>query len=95
MLRTSLILIHIVCLVGWLFGTFVGWLVGCLLEVSWAFVYTVTPASGRRPSVCQHFQTTAGKNFKLHIETPEDAGTKICLNGPGHMTKIAAMPIYG
>ena len=22
-------------------------------------------------------------------------GTKVCLNGPGHMTKMAAMPIYG
>ena len=24
-----------------------------------------------------------------------DGGTKDCSNGPGHMTKIAAMPIYG
>ena len=24
-----------------------------------------------------------------------DRGTKICLNGLGHMTKMAAMPIYG
>ena len=24
-----------------------------------------------------------------------DGGTKICSNGPGHMTKMAAMPIYG
>ena len=22
-------------------------------------------------------------------------GTKVCSNGPGHMTKMAAMPIYG
>ena len=22
-------------------------------------------------------------------------GTKVCINGPGHMTKMAAMPIYG
>ena len=22
-------------------------------------------------------------------------GTKVCSNGPGHMTKVAAMPIYG
>ena len=22
-------------------------------------------------------------------------GTKVCSNGPGHMTKKAAMPIYG
>ena len=29
------------------------------------------------------------------METPKDTGTKICSNGPGHMTKMAAMPIYG
>ena len=29
------------------------------------------------------------------METPQDAGTKICSNGPGHMTKLAATPIYG
>ena len=29
------------------------------------------------------------------MEAPEDAGTKICSNGPGHMTKMAATPIYG
>ena len=29
------------------------------------------------------------------MESPWDAGTKVCSNGPGHMTKMAAMPIYG
>ena len=29
------------------------------------------------------------------METPKDAGTKICSNGPGHMSKLAATPIYG
>ena len=29
------------------------------------------------------------------METPYDAGTKVCSNGPGHMTKMAAMSIYG
>ena len=24
-----------------------------------------------------------------------DGGTKVCSNGPGHMTKMAAMAIYG
>ena len=32
---------------------------------------------------------------KFHMEPPWDGGTKICSNGPGHMTKMAAMPIYG
>ena len=29
------------------------------------------------------------------METPWDAGKKVCSNGPGHMTKMAATPIYG
>ena len=28
------------------------------------------------------------------MEPPWDGGTKVCSNGPGHMTKMAAMPIY-
>ena len=29
------------------------------------------------------------------MELPWDGGTKVCSKGPGHMTKMAAMPIYG
>ena len=29
------------------------------------------------------------------METPKDGGTKVCSNGPGHMTEMAAMLIYG
>ena len=32
---------------------------------------------------------------KFHVDHPWDGGTKIYSNGPGHMTKMAAMPIYG
>ena len=32
---------------------------------------------------------------KFHVESPWDGGTKVCSNGPGHMTNMAAMPIYG
>ena len=32
---------------------------------------------------------------KFHVEPLWDGGTKVCSNGPGHMTKLAAMPIYG
>ena len=31
----------------------------------------------------------------LYVEPPWAGGTKVHRNGPGHMTKIAAMPIYG
>ena len=51
--------------------------------------------------VCQHFQTYSplkplGRlkpNFIM--EPPWDGGTKVCSNGAGHMTEMAAMPIYG
>ena len=32
---------------------------------------------------------------KFHMEPQWHGGTKVCSNGIGHMTKIAAMPIYG
>ena len=31
---------------------------------------------------------------KFHVEPPWDGGMKVCSNGPGHITKIAAMLIY-
>ena len=32
---------------------------------------------------------------KFYVEPPREGGTKVYINGPGHMTKMAAMPIYG
>ena len=32
---------------------------------------------------------------KFYVEPPWEGGTKVCINCPGHMTKMAAMPIYG
>ena len=32
---------------------------------------------------------------KFYVEPPWEEGTKVCINGPGHMTKMTAMPIYG
>ena len=32
---------------------------------------------------------------KCHMEPPWDGGTKVCSNGPGHMTKMDAMSVYG
>ena len=29
------------------------------------------------------------------MEPPWEGGTKVYMNGPGHMTKMATMPIYG
>ena len=32
---------------------------------------------------------------KFYVEPPWEGGTKVCINGPGHMTKMAAMSIFG
>ena len=33
--------------------------------------------------------------IKFHMKPPWDGGTEVCSNNPGHMTMMAAMPIYG
>ena len=38
--------------------------------------------------------TTRPIEAKYHMELPLDGGTKVCSNGPDHMTKMATMPIY-
>ena len=32
---------------------------------------------------------------KFYMEPPWEGGMKVFINGPGHMTKMAATPIYG
>ena len=58
----------------------------------------------RRPclSVCRPHslnifssETTGPIEAKFHVGSPWDGGTKVCSNDPGHMTKMAAMLIYG
>ena len=58
--------------------------------------------SSRRPSVVRppfskiFFTETAWSiKAKFYVEPPWEGGTKVCINGTGHMTKMAAMPIYG
>ena len=66
-------------------------------KISVALVY---PYSGIR---CHHRQqclnissgTALPIKAKFYVEPPWEGGTKVCINGPGHMTKVAAMPING
>ena len=39
--------------------------------------------------------TTGPIEVKFHLEPSWDGGTKVCIWGPGHVTKMATMPIYG
>ena len=40
-------------------------------------------------------ETTWPIEANFHMEPPWDRGMKVYSNGPGHMTKMATMPIYG
>ena len=40
-------------------------------------------------------ETTGPIATKFHIQPPGPLGKKNCSNGLGHMTNMAAMPIYG
>ena len=42
-----------------------------------------------------YLETAKPIEAKFHLYPPWDEGMKICSNGPGHMTNMAAMPIYG
>ena len=60
----------------------------------------------RRPSVVSVVRPSTISNVfssetawpikaKFLVEHPWEGGTKVYINGPGHMTKMAATPIYG
>ena len=58
---------------------------------------SVVCPSVRRPHSLNSFSSeiTGPVEAKFHMESPWDGGTKVCSNGPGHMAKMATMPIYG
>ena len=66
---------------------------------------TVYPCSGFRRRRCLRGRPPFSNVFssenawpikaKFYVEPPWEGGTKVYINGPGHMTKMAAMPIYG
>ena len=39
-------------------------------------------------------ETTGPIEAKFHMVPPKDEETNICSNGPGHMTKMAAISMY-
>ena len=55
------------------------------------------PSVVYRPSVVHHFQrsTTWPIRAKFYVEHLWEGGTKVYINSLVHMTKMAAMPIYG
>ena len=65
----------------------------------WAYGISRPPSSSviRRPHSLNIFssETTGPVKVKFHMELLWNGGMKVCSNGPGHMTKMVAMPIYG
>ena len=59
----------------------------------------VYPCSGVCHCCCHHCCPQCSNIFSSEITGPINAKlqdkTKIYINGPGHMTKVATMPIYG
>ena len=55
------------------------------------------PASVRPFTISNVFfsETAWPIKAKFYVESPWEEGTKVNINRPGHMTKKAAMPIYG
>ena len=51
----------------------------------------------RRPSSSNTFSSETNQQIKakFYMEPPWEGGTKVYISGQGHMTKMAAMPIYG
>ena len=59
---------------------------------------SVCPSSVVRPFTFSNIfssETAWPIKAKFYVEPPWEGGTKVYINGPGHMTKMAAMPIYG
>ena len=59
--------------------------------------HSLTLVQGHSDSMFSNFSSLESARLieaKFHVEPPWDEGTKVCSNGPGHMTNMAAMPIY-
>ena len=57
--------------------------------------HSFTLDQGNSDSIFSNFfslETARPIEAKFHLNPPWDGGTKVCSNGPGHMTKVAAMP---
>ena len=59
---------------------------------------SLTLVQGHSDSTFSNFfslETTKSIKAKFFMEPSWDRGTKFCSNDLGHMTKVAAIPIYG
>ena len=60
--------------------------------------HSLTLVQGHSDSIFSNLfflETACPIEAKFYVEPPWDGGTNIWSNSVGHMTKMAAMPIYG
>ena len=60
--------------------------------------HSLTLVQGKSDSTFSNIfslETAKPIEAKFHMEPPWDSGMKVCSNGLGRMTKMAAMPTYG
>ena len=69
-------------------------LIGELIVYPWSGVRRRCRCRRRCPPFSNVFssETAWPTKAKFYVEPPWEGGTKVCINGPGHMTKMAAMP---
>ena len=74
-------------------------LIGELIGYPWSGVRRrPSSSSSIRPSTISNVfssETAWPIKAKFYVEPQWEGGMKVYINGPGHMTKMAAMPIYG
>ena len=72
-------------------------LIGELIVYPWSGVRRPSVVVRRRPQCSNIFfsETAWPIKAKFYVEPPWVGGTKFCSRHLGHMTKMAAMPIYG
>ena len=72
-------------------------LIGELIVYPWSGVRRTSSVRRRRPQCSNIFfsETVGPIKAKFDVEPPRVGGTKFCSRHLGHMTKMAATPIYG
>ena len=71
-------------------------LTGELIGYPW--IWRPSSSSVVRPSTFSNIffsETALPIKAKFYVEPPWEGATKVYINSPGHMTKMAAIPIYG
>ena len=72
-------------------------LIGELIGYPWSGVRGPSSSVVRSSTISNVFssETAWPIKAKFYVEPPWEGGTKVYINGPGYMTKMAATPIYG